>query len=205
MPATMKKRMDFELSLREIEAYVTGLFRDHPKNYLVFHNLGHTRKVVLHCREIAAWYTLHDADRFILFSAAWFHDTGHLFGDMARHEEESVLIMKTFLGGKNIPEKNILEIENCIFSTRLSQEPATLLEKILCDADLYHLGTGEFKITDQQVKLEMELRIHSKINNWIESSIKFLESHHYFTDYCRERLKTGKEDNIRFLKQRLAG
>jgi hypothetical protein len=75
------------------------------------------------------------------------------------------------------------------------------LEKILCDADLYHLGTEEFKKTNEKVKQETELRTNSKIDNWTENSIKFLKTHKYFTDYCRQRLTSGKEENIRYLKQ----
>lgn len=197
--------MNFKLYLQEVEEYVTGLFLDNQKRYLIFHNLDHTRKVVLHCREMGEWYLLNEPDQLILYTAAWFHDTGHLFAAMALHEEQSVVIMKTFLRNKNFPDEDIHQIEQCILSTSLPQEPKTLLEKILCDADLYHLGTGEFKITDDQVKQETELRTNTKIENWTESSIKFLETHDYFTDYCRQRLREGKEENIRFLKGLITG
>jgi HD superfamily phosphodiesterase len=193
--------MDFKLYLQETEEYVTWLFTDQPKSYLVFHNLDHTGKVVLHCREMAAWYSLNEPDELILYTAAWFHDTGHLFAPMALHEEESVKIMMTFLRNKNMKEEDILKAEQCILSTRIPQQPKTLLEKILCDADLYQLGTEEFKVTDKLVKQEMELRTNTKIKNWIEGSIKFLENHDYFTGYCQQLLRSGKEKNIRYLKQ----
>jgi HD superfamily phosphodiesterase len=188
------------LYLEELEEYVERLFLDHQESYLIYHNLDHTRKVVHRCREMAGWYLLKKREEIILYTAAWFHDTGHLFVDMAVHETKSVAIMKDFLMTKNMAVQDIIAIEKCILSTQIPQRPTTLLENILCDADLYHLGTDEFRITDTQVREETELRSKTKIKNWTENSIKFLESHHYFTDYCQRLLKSGKEDNIRYLK-----
>jgi HD superfamily phosphodiesterase len=190
-----------ELYIKEVEAHVKQLFHAYQESYLVYHNLSHTKKVVEHCGEIAAWYSLKEHDEIILYTAAWFHDTGHLFASASSHETESIVLLKIFLKDRDMPASDILDIEKCILSTRLPQQPTSLLEKILCDADLYHLGTEEFKITDTKVRREIELRNNTKIKNWKESSISFLESHEFFTDYCRQRLKEGKEKNILFLKQ----
>jgi len=84
-------------------------------------------------------------------------------------------------------------------ATRTPSNPKTLIEKILCDADTYHFGTKEFRLTDPKVYEEMEARLHIQIENKIYKSIQLLESHRYFTSYCQDLLNKGKQDNLDFL------
>ncbi len=66
---------------KKIEEYVTGFFEQMQTAELAFHNLEHTQNVVKHTREIAGHYNVSENEMLILFTAAWFHDTGHLVTD----------------------------------------------------------------------------------------------------------------------------
>ena len=88
--------MDYHDIYKKVESFVTELFEKNEDNKLQFHNLKHTEAVVERSREIAAQYNLPEKDQFVLYTAAWFHDTGHLFVDPSSHEVKSVELMRFF-------------------------------------------------------------------------------------------------------------
>ena len=81
-------------------------------------------------------------------------------------------------------------------ATKMPVSPTTLSEKIICDADTYHLGTEEFFEQNNLVKLELEARLGITIENWHTSSLLFIQAHHYYTPYCQALLSDGKSRNI---------
>jgi predicted metal-dependent HD superfamily phosphohydrolase len=185
--------------LHDIEVQVRHLFSQYQHPYLYYHTLAHTSAVVKHTEEIAAQYLLNDYTRFIVTAAAWFHDTGHLLADMPVHEQKSIELMTTFLLSKNEPLHVIADISQCIMATRMPVHPASLPEQIICDADTYHLGTDDFFVQNELIRLELEARLKQPVVNWPASSLAFLEAHQYYTDYCRQLLAEGKRNNIRKL------
>jgi predicted metal-dependent HD superfamily phosphohydrolase len=184
------------------EKYVIDLFTRLASPYLVYHNLSHTERVVVHAMEIADHYELGERDRFVLSLAAWFHDVGHLVAEMELHEEAGVQLMKSFLTDKGIDITLIDEISQCIMATKYPPVPKTLLEEIICDADTYHFGTKEFEITDDLVKKEFQLRTKKEFAHWCDDTLKLLETHRFFTSYCRNKLEKGKLANIERLKNK---
>jgi Predicted HD superfamily hydrolase len=111
--------MDHNKIYKKIEEYVTGLFHQMHVPTLVFHDLEHTQNVVKHTQEIAGHYNVSENDMLILFTSAWFHDTGHLFTEPAKHEEMSCEIMKKFMKDYIEDEKTIEAIEGCIMATKM--------------------------------------------------------------------------------------
>lgn len=185
------------------EKYVVDLFARLASTYLAYHNLSHTERVVAHALEIAGYYKLDENDSFVLSIAAWFHDTGHLVADIESHEETSVHLMKSFLADKNIDAALIEKISQCIMATKYPPNPKTLLEEIICDADTYHFGTEYFQITDDLVKKEFQLRTNKYYTHWGENTLKLLETHRFFTSYCRNKLDKGKAANIEYVKAKI--
>ncbi len=185
------------------EKFVVDLFTRLTSANLVYHNLSHTERVVVRTMEIADYYELNNQDRFVLSMAAWFHDTGHLVADIDSHEEAGVLLMRSFFMDKDIDAMLIDVISDCIMVTKFPPSPKTLLEEIICDADTYHFGTREFEITDKLVKREFQLRTKKKFTNWCNDTLKLLETHHFFTAYCRNTLEKGKQANIERLKNEI--
>jgi len=170
----------------------------------VYHNLAHTRKVVDRAQEIAAHYQLNENDTLTIYIAAWFHDTGHLFTGIEKHEEKGVEVMKEYLKNEDSAnEALITSIAGCILATKIPHKPKNSLEEILCDADTYHFGTKEFKVTNKQVKKELALRGYdSLLDNWNKKAIELLEKHVFFTSYCKILLEEGKRKNIAWLQKK---
>lgn len=196
--------MDYNQELNEdVAGYVTKLFERFQTPDLAYHNLKHTRAVIERANEIAFNYSLDDRVRFIINTAAWFHDSGHLFGPASGHEERSNLIMRGYLKKIKVEEEIIQLIEQCIFATRFPYEPASALDQILCDADSYHLGTEDFLITDNLVKEEFRLRNNYLPVNWDIKTLAMLEEHQFFTPYCRSLLREGKQKNIDFVRSKI--
>jgi HD superfamily phosphodiesterase len=192
-----------EKVLSKVKIFVTELFSRRHLPFLKYHNFHHTDTVVDRANEIAIHYPINDSEKFCLLTAAWFHDTGHLFNELAEHEQTGADLMSSFLKSFLIEEDLIMKISDCIMATRIPSDPKTIIEKILCDADTYHFGTKEFRLSDPKVYEEMEERLHVHIENKIYKSIHLLESHQFFTDYCQDLLNKGKQENIAFLKHSL--
>ena len=195
--------MSYQDESRIVEDYITSLFQLNPNKKLVYHNFDHTRKVVDRAREIALFYKLDDEHLFIIGTSAWFHDIGYLFSGPKEHEREGVRIMKEFITDIISTPALIGEIEQCIMVTKRVTEPVSVAEKIICDADTYHFGTPEFRITDPRIKKEIELMTGSVQKGWNSNSIKMLRNHQFYTSYCKERLDAGKEQNIAWLESML--
>ena len=187
--------------------YITDIFTHQLKPEFVFHNLEHTEDVVEACSYMADYYKLTDEDRFVLMVSAWFHDTGYSKGEAAGHEEESVKIATQFLHQHSADATVIQRVSSAIQATRMPQSPISQVEKILCDGDLYHLATEDFKPRNQLLKQEQEFLLGHKISkkDWRKNNIKFLEGHKYFTDYGHEFLEPKKLDNLNGLQKKKPG
>jgi predicted metal-dependent HD superfamily phosphohydrolase len=196
--------MDQNSIYKKVEAHVSSLYEQENRTDLVFHNLQHTTNVVERTQEISGHYDLSENDMLIVYTAAWFHDTGYLFAPPEDHEIKSVELMREFMQDY-IGEDSILdEIESCILATRPPIAPKSLLQEILCDADTYHLGTKDFKLTNKLVRKEREI-LGEEIDRdeWNVRAIKFLKSHKFHTSYCRELLEDKKQKNLLKLEEKL--
>ena len=196
--------MDYHNLYKEVENFVRELYEKNQTGNLHFHTLQHTEEVLEHAKEIASQYQLNEKEQFVLYSAAWFHDTGHLFTDPTKHELKSVEIMKDFLAKYISEEEMLREVGECILSTRMPRNPQNILQEILCDADTYHLGTKDFRKKNKQLRKEYEGRnLVTPAEGWLKSTLHFMENHRYFTEYAQGLLEEGKQKNIRKLQQKI--
>jgi predicted metal-dependent HD superfamily phosphohydrolase len=193
-------KFDLRSLLEGIASYVLAMFEHADTSKLLYHNYEHTVGVVQHVKEMTSFYGLDEEQEFVVLAAAWFHDTGHLYGEWEKHEERSVSIAEFFLFDKELPQLLLDSIAGCIMATKMTVSPISLVEQIICDADTYHLGTMEFFERNELVWGEMEIRLGKKISNRVIKSIGFLELHQFYTTYCRQLLQQGKEQNIQRLK-----
>ncbi len=197
--------MDNNLIYKQAQAYVENLFEKNNNTKLLYHTLDHTKTVVERCKEIAAHYNVTEKQMLVLYIAAWFHDTGHLFTKSLKgHEEKSVEVMKKFMQENNAEQELIEEIAACIMVTKIPRNPSNLEQEIICDADTYHFGTKEFKDTDKRMREEYGLReeVVDK-EKWNEGTIEMLNNHKFYTEYCKDLLNDKKKDNIRKLEKKL--
>ena len=100
---------------------------------------------------------------------------------------------------------NSFQIESVcklIMKTKMPQTPETLLEKILCDADLNYLGQDDFIIIGN--KLLRELNAMGKNiseKEWNKLQIDFLEAHHYWTSSVISKRENKKAEHLQRLWQ----
>lgn len=187
------------------QSHVTQLFNQHPDPVLVYHNLAHTRQVVQAAEQISSYYRLTEHDQLVVMLAVWFHDVGYVLGERKEHERAGAGSASNFIGMQQLPESVAQAVEGCILATRIPQEPKNLLEQIVCDADLFHLGSKDYKKRDKLLHAETELATGRNISGqeWTRTSILFLEAHKYHTAYCQTLLKQQKEENLERLRSKL--
>jgi len=133
--------------------FVFELFKNKLAPIYVYHNFTHTEEVVESCRKISSKLGINESDLEILLLAAWFHDTGFTVRS-DNHEDVSIEIAKNFLKENNYSDERAQLVFNCINSTRFPSSPKNLIEEILCDADLFHLGTKDYSVKSNLLRME---------------------------------------------------
>jgi len=196
--------MEFHPLLQKTENFIHEYFRQEVQQPLAYHNLSHTESVVKAATQIANHYQLADLDFFIVSVSAWFHDMGYYVDGGSNHEAKGASMAAGFLEQNAVEPATIEQVINCILATRLPQQPVTLNEKIVCDADLFHLGTDDFAARDKLMRKECEASFHREIGKkeWRTGTIRLFQTHHYHTDYCQLLLNQKKQENLdRLLKK----
>ncbi len=182
------------------ENYVRKLLTDGLPPIRYFHNINHTVQVVGKSAEIAALYDIPQGDGQVLVTAAWFHDSGYVHGG-DNHERRSVNIAREFLSNLNVESDDLLKIERLILATRIPASPLTLAEKILCDADLQHLGSEDYAAWSILLKKELEAQNGNHISDeqWNYENIRFFTSHRFFTERAETLWEIQKQKNLLML------
>ena len=181
----------------QVQNRVQTLFKtgEHPQ--LLYHNFLHTGHVVSAATQIANHYGLDDEDFFTVIAAAWFHDVGYL-KEPAGHEVRSANEAVDFLTSLQVDDTVSDAVSQCILATKMPQQPHNLCEQILCDADLFHLGTDDFWENNKLLRKEYEALHNTSISkeDWRTKTIALMQAHRYQTDYCRQLLDAKKEETI---------
>jgi predicted metal-dependent HD superfamily phosphohydrolase len=191
--------------LSAAQDFVSDLFINKVNKTIHFHTLQHTQEVVAGSETMAEYYHLEDEDRFALLLAAWFHDTGYSGGRAMGHENVSIEIATKFLNENKVSQQVINKVVGCINATRLPQNPNSLIEQIICDADLFHLGTSDFREKNKLLREELNdfgnMELSKK--DWRKKNIEFLTKHTYFTSYAKENLDPLKQIYLEDLNKKV--
>ena len=196
--------MDYALITQKARQFINHYFEKNIQRPLPYHNQSHTENVAAAVTQIAKHYQLNDHDFFVVAVAAWFHDMGYYTGEAAAHEQNGASMAARFLGEQGIDEATVQQVQHCILATKMPQSPANLLEQIVCDGDLFHLGTDDFAALNKSMRKEAEERNGKNIDKkeWRRSTIELLKTHHYHTAYSQSLLTQKKQENLdRLLKK----
>jgi HD superfamily phosphodiesterase len=190
--------------IQKAELFVKRFFAENHQSKYVYHDLQHTVETVDIVQKMAQEQELDEFSSTALTLSAWFHDTGYLI-QPEKHEEISSKIFKEFLEKEKVEYPELLEkVTQIIRSTELGVQPEGLEEKILCDADLSHLGGSNYWEKSANVRHELFLtggKVMSE-KEWVDFELKFLEGHEFVTDLAKEQLEKRKQKHIRSLKIR---
>ena len=179
-------------------------YRENVDKNLFYHNRDHMLEVLDNTKKLADHYQLDDRQFFVVSAAACFDDISHCIKGVEFHELKSAELAASFLSSIEVNEEDITAVRNCIMATKMPQTPVTINEKIVCDADLYNLGTEDFRKKNRLLKNEEEAIGSAEIDGitWRASTISLLENHSYHTDYCQLLLNKTKAENLEKLKNR---
>jgi len=184
-----------------VQVFVFDLMSRELSADLHYHNIGHTRSVV-HAASCLALSEGLDAEQLLLVkTAALFHDLGFV-KRYHSNEELGADMAREFLPRFGFKKDQIEEIATVIMATRLPQRPTTLNQRILCDADLNHLGLDIY--LRQCTALFEELQHHGQAlawQDWLADSLLFLKQHKYHTASARALRDSEKMLNIWRLEQ----
>ncbi len=169
-----------------------------------FHNIHHTEDVVKAAEHIGLKSELTDDEMESVLIAAWLHDVGYEQGS-SNHEAVAAEKARKMLEGEGATEQKIRAVVEAIESTKMPQQPKSIVSKVLCDADLFHLSTE--KCDENGVNLRSEWKslgfMDMKDEEWEQFNLQFMESHRYHTTYGQTVLEEGKKKNIKRLRKEL--
>ncbi len=191
--------------LAAVETEVARIYQEMVDEKFVYHNFQHTVAVVNAAQEILEGYELDAEEKLVVNLACWFHDTGYDQGQRD-HEKRSAEYAAAFLKEQGYPEHRIEEVKGCILATKPPQSPNNLLEEIVCDADLAHLGSDTYWDRCGRVRQELVLtrELVMSDQDWVDWELDFVRHHQYKTAVARELFGETKEKHIRTLfKHRL--
>ena len=165
-----------------------------------YHNLQHTENIINAINEIADGMRLNDQQRLILLVAGWFHDVGYVC-KIEGHEQVGARMAERFLKDKKVDAEDISKVKSCILSTRYPQHPESILEQVICDADLLHLGQKDFLHKAALIREEWSLtrKLNYTDEQWHALNLEFISKHVFHTAYCKKNYDKRKNKNIVFL------
>ncbi|MBI5538448.1 MAG: HD domain-containing protein [Bacteroidia bacterium] len=184
------------------EFMLDKLERELPK-YLHYHNLKHTIDVGIQAEILGQGEGISDEEMLLLKTAALFHDSGQTI-QTRDHELIGTRIAASILPKFGYTNEQIVEIQQIIMATKLPPQPKTLLQKIICDADLDYLGRSDFIPVSNTLYKELhEQNLIGSINDWNKLQIKFLTPHQYFTETANKLREVNKQTQIERLKKEI--
>ncbi|MGD8344048.1 MAG: HD domain-containing protein [Desulfobacterales bacterium] len=195
--------------LKIVEQYIRELFKDELPAGIKYHDAEHTlhptRGVVAVANRIALDEDITDHDRELLIAAAYFHDTGYI-REYDKNEPIAARMAGRILKLIGYEPAEIKKVQKMILATDLARKPQSLVEKILCDADLDHLGRDDFFKRDGKLRKGRGARgiDVSDEAKWYRGTLDLITKHKYHTESQKKLREKKKQQNIEQLKEKLA-
>ncbi len=170
-------------------------------SFLSYHSPKHTKYVLEQAEYISKQENVSDHDLYLVRVAALFHDVGFI-RQYKDHEEAGCEITKEFMSRYAFDPLDKEKIFGMIMATKIPQNPHTLLEKIVADADLEYMGTDLFyKVSQLLYKEMLYLDPHLDVHAFNLIQIKFISAHTYHTDFCKNHREAKKMQNLKELME----
>ena len=190
--------------LVKVEQHASKLLERLPVE-LYYHNADHTLDPKVGVVAIADYHSLNERvspiERDLIIAAAYFHDTGYL-EQKENNEPIGARIAGNVLPSLGYSPLEVEMIQMMILDTKVPTNPRNNLSQILCDADVDNLGRKDFFERGEKLRKEVGVE-HKQV--WYQGSIKFLESHEYYTKSAQDLRDEGKKKNLRMLHMLLDG
>lgn len=180
----------------EIKDFVFDLLKESLPSNIIYHNYDHTLSVVQAANEIGKAEKIGKEDMELLLIASWFHDTGYT-KSVKNHEDESKVIVQAYLDAKGFEPEKTERVLSLIEATKMPQKPGNELEKVICDADMAHMGSADYKEKGNLLRQEWEMSCDKKFSDidWLEEGNRFFSEHKYFTNFAFTNFSKQKTAN----------
>jgi predicted metal-dependent HD superfamily phosphohydrolase len=190
--------------LERSSEFVKRLFNEKIPEGCTYHNLDHTLEVVETASVISDHSGLDKKQKEKVLLACWFHDTG-ILESYSNHEEISTRICSNFLKAESYPQKDIDEIKSAILATKIPSNPKSIIEQVVCDADLAHTGKKGFNSKSDLLRKEWEniLGRNFTDSEWNKNNIEFISSVKFYTKYAKENFEERRLKNLEKLKNKV--
>jgi class 3 adenylate cyclase/predicted metal-dependent HD superfamily phosphohydrolase len=196
--------------------YITSVDFEHMRNdiinrlkstlpeEMIYHDLAHTLNVEKSALRLARLEGLSEEEIMMLRTAVLYHDSGFIF-TYHRNELHGVRMMEQSLPKYGYDPEQISAIRAMILATSSGNEPITLLEQIMCDADHDYLGRADYYMVAE--KLREEIAIFGTTmteEEWLSFQLKYLQNdHQFYTATSKNIRERGKQNRIAELKTKL--
>ncbi|MEP7109487.1 MAG: Pycsar system effector family protein [Ferruginibacter sp.] len=167
-----------------------------------FHNYNRALNIVRNCGRLGEQMNIKKEDLEILLLAAWLLETGYC-KDYFNYQSASVALANEYLSEKSVDEEIKRTIEEIILSTRIPQQPVTLMGQVICDASMYHLADKNYLQNIENLRLERETagKMEYSDKDWLNENINTLNEHFYFTSAARALFGKKKRKRKALLQQ----
>lgn len=193
-----------ESAFLQLKSQILQMLRTGLDPRLTYHSPAHTEDVLRQVERIGDAENITESRLLLLMRiAALFHDTGFL-RTYKGHEKVSCSILYETIDPCQFEESEIKIMNGMIMATKIPQQPRSLPEMIICDADLDYLGRNDFNNISNTLKNEFfAYQVIKNEEEWDQLQVNFFESHNYFTassirDRCPKKLQ-----HLEKLKQKL--
>lgn len=193
------------MNYKGAETYILNRLEKELPVDLFYHNIHHTCDVLKASEYYGQIEKIENSDMLLLKTAALYHDCGFL-NKYQDNENDSVAIVEAVLPGFGYNSVQIDSIKQMILCTEMPQKPETILEKILCDADLDYLGRTDFYMIG--IRLLQEWNAHNiptTLKEWYSIELRFLQQHKYFTQAANQLRNEMKLLHLKQIKELLGG
>ena len=189
-----------QLHFVDLSEYVFDWLEKKLPKDLYYHNTRHTQDVVIQVEIIGRAEGVSEEELLILQTAALLHDSGHVLS-YTDHERQGVNIANQTLPNFGYSKEQIELVGKLIMATKMPVQPTTLLEKIICDADLDYLGRLDF--SNGAHNLYQELHERGMVGDeaaWVAQQIAFIDRHQYYTLTAQQKRELPKQQQLQELR-----
>lgn len=192
---------NFNSLLSDLEDMVSSILGNGLGAEWTYHDLSHTLSVRDHALFLGEQEGISEREMHLLEAAALLHDIGILEG-LKEHELTGAQYAQKVLPHFGFEPEEVAQIRSMILATRMPQRPSNTLARILCDADLFYLGTDHYPVLSSRLREEW-----SYVGNWYSEKswasfqVQFLSTHNYHTIYGRNKLEPVKARHLKKLQK----
>ncbi|MFK7786383.1 MAG: adenylate/guanylate cyclase domain-containing protein [Crocinitomicaceae bacterium] len=192
--------MDFDQMRENILTRLRSLL---PET-VVYHDVPHTLNVEKAAIRYAKLEGVDPESILLLRTAALFHDAGYIYSNK-ENEDFAINMAKSMLPDFGYSDIQVEIVVKIINTTKRSEEPDSLMEMIMCDADHDYLGRPDYYAIANKLRQEYENEDRTMTDlEWIKFQLNFLENIHvYYTETAKNIRNIGKAARIRELNVKL--